>query len=346
MQFLHLGLILCAAWRVQAYVGYDGKQRQYPVKRERRRLEHFLGLRRHHGGHADHAVVIKPAPTVHHGLHMLNHKVHHGVGPLIHHRDLTIKRFGKSNHSLRTRPLMHHAVWNQTLWALNVSVPSKDSTGKVAMTVDVKKGKKGEPNKGWDAIKMQRAQMCVDMLKEHGVDFTDNKDKCITFMDKTCKVPHGKGVNSIKRPSGEGVCRDWYDLLNNLNNAAPAGAPSPASYVAAAPGAAKAPSGMSGHDMYNPAWPPMDANAKLPEQGYTGEGVAHDNMKTATSDWHAEYGPHSGHQSYEAICAAYPDNTWCKLRGYRAKQLQKSAAARLQGLLLTLTAPLLVLAIA
>lgn len=322
---------LCAAWPAQAFdstfVGYDGKEYQNPVKWERSRLRRFLGLR--HKPHVQHPVVIKSAEAVHHGLHMLNHRVNRmgplqGQGPLLKpwSKVKMLKPFGKANHSL-----------NHTL---DISVTEPIATYKVG-SVEASE----EPNKGWDAIKLARANMCVDMLKKHGVDFTDNKDKCMAFMEKTCKVPPGKGANHIKRPSGKGVCEDWFDLLNAMRNgigAAPGAAPSPMPFMAASPAAA--PPGMM-PPAEKSGWGSMDESAGAPEQGFQGARVAHDNMKTMTDDWHTEYGPHVA-TSYEAICAEYPDNTWCKLRGYRAKKaLPKSAAPRLQALILTLAAPIL-----
>jgi len=323
-------LILCSVWQVQAFdstfVGFDGKQYQNPVKWERNRLRRFLGLR--HKAH-HHAVVITEAPMIHKGLHMLNHRVDR-VGPLqvkMGHKVQMLKPFGRSNHSLRT---------------LN-NTASPIATYAVA----------GKPEKGWDKIKLHRANMCVKMLKKHGMDFTDNKDKCVVFMDKTCKVPDAKDPN-IKRPSGEGVCIEWYDLLDaeyekqkrNGKDVEGVEAPSPAVVSAAAPASAPEPPGGVSSGGRPSGWSRMDEGEGHPEQGFQGELVAHDNMKTMTSDWHAEYGPHAnGHQSYEAICAQYPDNTWCKLRGYRAAKLkmraQKSAAIRLPTLVLTLAAPLL-----
>lgn len=321
-------LILCSALQCQAFdstfVGFDGKQHQNPAKWERDRLRRFIGLRKNPHRHA---VVITNAPVIHKGLHMLNHRVDR-VGPL---KVQMLKPFGRSNHSLRTLN--------------NTASPIATYVSRVA----------GHP-KGWDAIKVSRADMCVKMLGKHGVDFTDNKDKCMAFMDKTCRVPDevNTPANHIKRPSGEGVCKEWYDLLDSLRKEAKSGkrmastegvgAPSPA--VAMAPGTASAPEPPGGvSDRSRPSgWSRMDESEGHPEQGFSGELVAHDNMKTVTSDWHAEYGPHAkGHQSYEAICAQYPDNTWCKLRGYRAAKMkaEKSAATRLQTLVLTLAAPVL-----
>jgi len=155
---------------------------------------------------------------------------------------------------------------------------------------------------GWDQIKETRANTCVTMLKKHGPSWPKNRDKCIAFMVKECPA--------VGEPSRPAICDVWFDLLQKEQAV---GAPSPA--IAASPQAAEeafdAPSGLKHPGV-------MDENEKMPEQGFSGELVAHDNMKTATADWHAEYGPHAT-PSYEAICAEYPDNLWCKLRGYHNK---------------------------
>ena len=59
----------------------------------------------------------------------------------------------------------------------------------------------------------------------------------------------------------------------------------------------------------------MDEDLGAAEQGFEGENVEHDNMKTMTKDWSGEYGP-SLQTDYAAICAEYPDNEWCRLHGY------------------------------
>merc|ERR1719183_1368116 len=53
-----------------------------------------------------------------------------------------------------------------------------------------------------------------------------------------------------------------------------------------------------------------DGPHKLPEQGYEGKDVRHQNMKSITSDWGGEYGPttqkpwHSGARSSSSTLAA------------------------------------------
>jgi hypothetical protein len=102
-------------------------------------------------------------------------------------------------------------------------------------------------------------------------------------------------------------------------------APVPAAAPAAAPGQAEE-EGES-HSMFN-----MDEDQGAPDQGFSGDIVEHDNMKTMTKDWRGEYGLGSGHHSYVKICAMYPDNQWCHDRGYhRTTPRPKSAAVRPMG---------------
>lgn len=322
MMFWAVGLLLCATWSGEAadskYVDYNGKQVQRPMTEERKMLQRFLGLR--HRPKARHPVVIHHSQHIHHGLHMLNHQVAHAVGPL---KSKMLKPFGKANHSI------HDELANSTIVA-KYSVAG-----------------------GWDKIKLSRASMCVTMIKKHGLDFDVNKDKCIGFMDATCKVKKGKEKKAsknpkkyIKQPSGEGICEEWFRLLfmvksgkdprqEGVAGAAPAGAPgaAPSPAMAASPGM---PDGLQPSSPYG-----MDEGAGSPEQGFSGKNVAHDNMVTQTSDWHTEYGPHAPHLSYEAICAQYPDNQWCKLHGYHNKKPAPKSGTRSNVAVLSLMAPLL-----
>jgi len=278
IQSIFLGVLFCIAWPVQATnsssVAHD---EQDPAYGEREKLRRFIGLRHKPG----HKVVIKPMPVVHHGLHMLNHQ----VGPL---KTKTVNPFTQHRHTTVT------------------SRVAVDATKTAPIAAHVEKN-----TKKWDNIKMTRADICVEMGKEHGMQF-DNKEKCEAFMGKECPLPPPP---ELKDKVGI-ICNEWFVLLNMADQGASKEqimqeihlhstvgmAPSPA--IAGAP--------------YGMPTPGMNADEPLPEQGFHGELVAHDNMVTQTSDWHSEYGPHSG-PSYEEICAKYPDNTWCRLRGYHGK---------------------------
>jgi len=60
----------------------------------------------------------------------------------------------------------------------------------------------------------------------------------------------------------------------------------------------------------------MSADLKLPTQGYWGKLVEHEDMKTVNEDWGHEFGPKSGHESFESICKEHPDSAWCQQNGY------------------------------
>jgi hypothetical protein len=230
---------------------------------------------------------------------MLNHRVKR-VGPL---KSKVLQPFGRVHRRNIT---------------LNHSIPSN---GTVAAPIGAYAIEKY--GKGWDNIKTTRAKMCVSMLKEHGVDFNDNKDKCVVFMDKQCK-----------EKSGTGICSEWYDLLERLKNGEDISSAAPSPATAAAPSSAP-PGGLTSEaDTDYKSWSKtsMDEGEKLPSQGFQGKLVSHDNMVTQTSDWHQEYGPDAG-KSYEAICAEYPDNMWCRLRGYHGTPEPKSGT---QGLVVAL----------
>lgn len=61
----------------------------------------------------------------------------------------------------------------------------------------------------------------------------------------------------------------------------------------------------------------MDADLKLPEQGYHGQPVKHVDNETGTADWQNER-----HVDLDKICARYPNLTWCK----RRKEMSEHAA--------------------
>lgn len=67
----------------------------------------------------------------------------------------------------------------------------------------------------------------------------------------------------------------------------------------------------------------MDASALMPEQGFSGRLVRHDDTETRLSDWQEEYGPKANHQSYQDICDMYPNNKWCRLNPRLAKRRKK-----------------------
>mmetsp|Transcript_108056 Transcript_108056/g.293010 ORF Transcript_108056/g.293010 Transcript_108056/m.293010 type:complete len:512 (+) Transcript_108056:154-1689(+) len=61
----------------------------------------------------------------------------------------------------------------------------------------------------------------------------------------------------------------------------------------------------------------MDESVLMPEQGFSGRLVAHDDAHTHVADWQTEYGPKANLKSVEEICAKYPHNQWCLVNNYR-----------------------------
>lgn len=169
-----------------------------------------------------------------------------------------------------------------------------------------------------DAIAQFRAEICSDMMKKHGKDFSSH-DACRDFMRETCK-PGKDGVmdgDKTEVTSRKGFCEMYFgadkaveeikkdlDQLEKAPAAAPAPAPAPFQGPAPAPGPY-----VAGHLH-------MDETIKLPAQGYTGKLVEHDDMKTATEDWGKEFGPKSNLRSYYEICQDHPENPWCRAKGY------------------------------
>lgn len=85
----------------------------------------------------------------------------------------------------------------------------------------------------------------------------------------------------------------------------------------------------------------MNEKLKLPVHGFWGKLVGHDDMKTSSADWHAEFGDS---KDIAGICKDHPDNPWCQQRGLKPS---KSGAplfvnfAALMLLLATVTASLI-----
>jgi len=67
----------------------------------------------------------------------------------------------------------------------------------------------------------------------------------------------------------------------------------------------------------------MNAKSMMPEQGFSGRLVRHDDSETHISDWQEEYGPKADHMSMEDICAMYPNNQWCKMNNRLMKRHKK-----------------------
>jgi len=60
----------------------------------------------------------------------------------------------------------------------------------------------------------------------------------------------------------------------------------------------------------------MNADLGLPDQGYWGKLIEHEDKKTVTGDWGEEFGP-GADKSLAAICKKHPDNPWCEEHYHR-----------------------------
>lgn len=146
-------------------------------------------------------------------------------------------------------------------------------------------------------ISAVRADLCARK------GFTEvDADECEEFMHKACVID---GISKDAVPIvPEEDCIKFYNMGGRTNaTAAAAPAPAPSAAPVSAP-AASEPDGWS-----------MKVRP-LPDQGFEGPLKEHEDMETATKDWRREFGPKSGSQSYEAICAKYPKNEWCRLHGF------------------------------
>lgn len=64
----------------------------------------------------------------------------------------------------------------------------------------------------------------------------------------------------------------------------------------------------------------MDVPGPLPEHGFHGPPVMHEDKVTYTNDWREEYGPGAEDlTTYGKICAKYPDNEWCRMNGHHRR---------------------------
>lgn len=111
------------------------------------------------------------------------------------------------------------------------------------------------------------------------------------------------GVSSSAR-SLDAAWQHQLDMVASHVAPLPSG-PSPATVASPLPGPAPAPAAEGGEP--------------LPSQGFSGRLVAHADTVTQTSDWHVEYGPHAPRKTFQEMCAEYPENTWCKYKGYHKK---------------------------
>jgi len=119
----------------------------------------------------------------------------------------------------------------------------------------------------------------------------------------------GAGAAGAARAAGAGA-------VGGAGAAGVAGAPAPAAALAPSPAGWGSPAGApGGAPAGNPRYH-MSERKGLPAQGYEGEKVEHNDMKTQVDDWRKEYGPdHPQYEELEKICDRYPGNEWCRKYG-------------------------------
>lgn len=166
-----------------------------------------------------------------------------------------------------------------------------------------------------------RAELCVN----RGFKGT-SLDACEAFMHKSCVTDAlDTSTRSLTRWHGrastvpEDECTKFF---SEAKVGVKVAAPAPAAMVAPGPAPAPGPALFGGK-----------MGRLLPEQGFDGPLVEHKDFDTHTEDWHKEFGPSSGHRSFQEICADHPHNEWCRLHGYHAEtEAQEMRSAAYQGM--------------
>jgi len=147
---------------------------------------------------------------------------------------------------------------------------------------------------------------------------------CSDYIQHLCQK------NSVHHHQG-GLCTTYFlgesGKTTSETVGVPAGAPAGAPVGAPVGSPAGSPAGLS-PEMLAAGWAGGLSNGKqeehgMPEQGYSGRTVAHDDMETHTRDWMKEYGWHGSDsdairpkQTIKQVCAQFPENEWCQRNGY------------------------------
>lgn len=282
---------ICFPVGANRIIGFDGHEHPYAS-------QHHHHSKAHVNEAESRNAVAASMPHKRH-VHMLNHGVHHAEGP-----------------------------GNATTAAANKALASAKET--LAAGTEEK------------APQILRVGQC--MKKGHlkqGLS-APYKKSCGTFMEHWCSAPSQKADGKSKKKK----VRSCVQFLKSFSkdeaepkkeaekeakkegDAEPedakeeeAAAAGPASVVPASP------SPMGDDDMGPAPGPAPAAEGSLPEDGFSGPLVKHEDMVTKTDDWHKEYGPKAkGEQSYREICKKYPDNSWCRAYGHH----QKSKSLRMK----------------
>merc|ERR1740130_1252797 len=164
-----------------------------------------------------------------------------------------------------------------------------------------------------------------------GKEVTTQKGYCSAFFPEAKKKAEEK-IDKEDKEEAEKAKAPVHKVA-----AAPSGAPAPAPAPATAPASAPSPvpaphiPGVSAGKPHgkipddeayyyakggkSPDRLHMSEDMKLPDQGYWGKLVEHEDQKTATGDWGKEFGPDAA-GSFRKVCAKHPDSIWCRQQGY------------------------------
>lgn len=163
-------------------------------------------------------------------------------------------------------------------------------------------------------IRSERGALC----SKQGFRSHERAD-CEAFMRKSCIPDQAQSTGSaVAVPLlPQELCRHFF--LEDMSAAregsaspAPVAIQAPSPSVMQAPGPAPAPMGMQSPSPAKASSPWFSKlERSLPEQGYSGDLVDHDDAETQTADWQQEFGPNSGHRSLREICRDHPNNRWC-----------------------------------
>lgn len=165
-------------------------------------------------------------------------------------------------------------------------------------------------------IRSVRADLCA----KQGFH-SQERAVCESFMRKSCIPDVSLDTKHVEQPLlPEAVCRQFFlaaidgeeEPEADGPGAPPATAPSTPQPAGRAPAPsvveAQAPAPGKGKRL----WFSKDIES-LPEQGYSGDLVDHEDTESLTTDWGQEFGPRARQRSYREICRDHPNNEWCRL---------------------------------
>jgi len=136
--------------------------------------------------------------------------------------------------------------------------------------------------------------------------------ECEDFMRQSCAPADTDDSDYADNAPLENFCVMFFREEAAAGAAHGAGAPAPGPAGAPAPGPVPMGQLFGGKHM-----------RKLPDQGFDGKLVKHEDLDTMNEDWQHEFGPKSGHRKFEEICGDFPNNEWCRIHGYHGRAASK-----------------------